>query len=87
MSLEGSVTFMVCLLRDATAEEDSGVEGILSRLERERNIKFAFNSREKAKAPPIRSYDHEDEWLVRTSKKLVSWSCFFKDCFNHHFLL
>ncbi|XP_031247414.1 protein PTST homolog 2, chloroplastic [Pistacia vera] len=56
---------------EATAEEDSGIEGILSRLEKERNINFGFNSREKGKASPNQCDDHEDDWLERTSNNMA----------------
>ncbi|KAJ0095168.1 hypothetical protein Patl1_16311 [Pistacia atlantica] len=56
---------------EATAEEDSGIEGILSRLEKERNINFGFNSREKGKASPNQCDDHKDDWLERTSNNMA----------------
>ncbi|KAJ0039147.1 hypothetical protein Pint_23143 [Pistacia integerrima] len=56
---------------EATAEEDSGIEGILSRLEKERNINFGFNSREKGKASPNQFDDHKDDWLERTSNNMA----------------
>ncbi|XVF02290.1 hypothetical protein REPUB_Repub04eG0162800 [Reevesia pubescens] len=69
---------------ELAAEDDCGIEGILSRLERERNINFGFCFREKGDNTCSQSNDNEEESLVQTSidatvggpgrRKLVSFS-------------
>ncbi|OMO55130.1 hypothetical protein COLO4_36184 [Corchorus olitorius] len=71
--------------QEVVAEDDSGIEVILSRLERERNINFGFGIREKGhNNTSSQSNDSEEESLVQSSmdmtvgdpgrKKLVSFN-------------
>ncbi|OMO57959.1 Immunoglobulin E-set [Corchorus olitorius] len=71
--------------QEVVAEDDCGIKGILSRLERERNINFGFDAREKGDNNTCpRSSDSEEESLVQASmdmtvggpgrRKLVSFS-------------
>ncbi|XWS63569.1 hypothetical protein CRYUN_Cryun06bG0111400 [Craigia yunnanensis] len=69
---------------EVVAEDECGIEGILSRLERERNMNFGFGFREKGDNTCFQSNDYEDKNLVDASKdaavggpgrrKLVSFS-------------
>lgn len=62
-----------CSFRDVAAEDDCGIEGILSRLDRERNKNFGFGFREKDENTCSQSYDHEDVSLVEASMDSVWW--------------
>ncbi|EOY00193.1 5'-AMP-activated protein kinase-related, putative isoform 1 [Theobroma cacao] len=70
---------------EVAAEDDSGIDGILSRLQRERNVSFGFGFREKGDNNACtQSNDSEEESLVQASmdvtvggpgrRKLVSFS-------------
>ncbi|XP_022726439.1 uncharacterized protein LOC111282569 isoform X2 [Durio zibethinus] len=52
---------------EVAAEHDYGIEGILSRLERERNRNFGFGFREKGDNTCTQSNDYEEESLVEAS--------------------
>ncbi|OMO51667.1 hypothetical protein CCACVL1_29656 [Corchorus capsularis] len=58
--------------QEVVAEDDSGIEGILSRLERERNINFGFGIREKGhNNTSSQSNDSEEESLVQSSMDMT----------------
>ena len=59
-------------LREAATADDSGIEGILSRLEKERNINFGFALRDKENTTQLQSDHEKDDWLAGTSKDVVS---------------
>ncbi|XWS34944.1 hypothetical protein CRYUN_Cryun21dG0080800 [Craigia yunnanensis] len=69
---------------EVVAEDDCGIEGILNRLERERNMNFGFGIREKGDNTCSQSNDSEEESIVQASmdaivgdpgrRKLVSFS-------------
>ncbi|OVA09083.1 hypothetical protein BVC80_9097g174 [Macleaya cordata] len=44
-------------------EEDAGIEGILSRLEKERSLSYGFGPRQKKSTGPVRKNDSGDDWL------------------------
>ncbi|XWS68881.1 hypothetical protein CRYUN_Cryun04dG0131700 [Craigia yunnanensis] len=69
---------------EVAAEDDSGIEGILSRLDRERNMDFGFGFKERGDNICSQSNDYKEESLVEASmdatvggpgrRKLVSFS-------------
>lgn len=67
------LTLVLYLLSEAVTGDDSGIEGILSRLEKERNINFGFSLREKENTTHLQSDHDEDDWPAGTSKDVVSW--------------
>lgn len=50
-------------------EDDSGIEGILNRLEKERNTNFGFGLREKGNTACVQSDGRKDDRHVETSKE------------------
>ncbi|XWS34942.1 hypothetical protein CRYUN_Cryun21dG0080800 [Craigia yunnanensis] len=52
---------------EVVAEDDCGIEGILNRLERERNMNFGFGIREKGDNTCSQSNDSEEESIVQAS--------------------
>lgn len=54
-----------------TTENKTGIEGILSRLEKERNLTFGFGMRDNEER---RESNHENkDWHSRFSTDTVSW--------------
>lgn len=53
----------------STLEEDTGIEGILSRLEKERNYSFGMGEKRKNYHFPSR----KDDCSTNLSKDMVSW--------------
>ncbi|KAJ4823259.1 hypothetical protein Tsubulata_042383 [Turnera subulata] len=56
---------------EAAAEDESGIEGILNRLEKERNASFGFGLRDKRNRSHLHSDDHTHDWLGKTSKNVA----------------
>ncbi|KAL5761879.1 hypothetical protein ACOSP7_018143 [Xanthoceras sorbifolium] len=56
---------------EAVTGDDSGIEGILSRLEKERNINFGFALREDENTTHLQSDHDKDDWLAGTSKDVI----------------
>ncbi|KAK1552061.1 hypothetical protein Q3G72_009753 [Acer saccharum] len=56
---------------EAATADDSGIEGILSRLEKERNINFGFALRDKENTTQLQSDHEKDDWLAGTSKDVT----------------
>ncbi|GLT36991.1 hypothetical protein SLA2020_113350 [Shorea laevis] len=54
------------------AEDDSGIEGILSRLERERSLNFGFGFKEKEISDCVPCNDHEDNSVAGPERTPVS---------------
>ncbi|KAF8390281.1 hypothetical protein HHK36_024806 [Tetracentron sinense] len=48
--------------------DDAGIEGILSRLEKERNLSFGFGLREKESSSSVWKNDNGDDWHPRIQK-------------------
>lgn len=57
--------------REAAGDDDSGIDGILSRLEKARNINFGLATREKENTHS-QSDDVIHSWLDGTSEDVVS---------------
>ncbi|KAI9168862.1 hypothetical protein LWI28_002987 [Acer negundo] len=56
---------------EAATANDSGIEGILSRLEKERNINFGFALRDKGNTTQLQRDHEKDDWLAGTSKDVT----------------
>ncbi|WCJ21783.1 5'-AMP-activated protein kinase-related [Euphorbia peplus] len=52
---------------ETSADEDSGIEGILNRLEKERDISFGYGLRER-EVSHVQSNDIRHDWLTKSSK-------------------
>lgn len=59
-------------IREASAEEDGGIEGILSRLEKERNMNLGLGLREKTNTERVLSNTGKSDSLARISLDSVS---------------
>ncbi|GLT55815.1 hypothetical protein SLA2020_289030 [Shorea laevis] len=59
-------------LEEVAAEDGSGIEGILSRLEKERNINFGFGFNEKEISALFPSSDHKDDFLPQQPTTIVA---------------
>lgn len=82
--LDGPFTYIFCifcLVREQAIEDDSGIEGILNRLEKERNTNFGFGLREKGNTACVQSDGRKDDQHVETSKEEVNWFFYFQISF------
>ncbi|GLU09330.1 hypothetical protein SLE2022_261960 [Rubroshorea leprosula] len=59
-------------LEEVAAEDGRGIEDILSRLEKERNINFGFGFNEKEISARFPSNDHKDDFLPQQSTTIVA---------------
>lgn len=74
------LTYFLCVCREAaTTEVDTGIEGILNRLEKQRNLTLGFVLRDKEVSTGDASNDNKHDWSHETSTDAVSLlylSCF-----------
>ncbi|KAK2636284.1 hypothetical protein Ddye_031076 [Dipteronia dyeriana] len=56
---------------EAATADDSGIEGILSRLEKERNINFGFALGDEGNTTQLQSNHEKDDWLAGTGKDVT----------------
>lgn len=56
-----------------TTEEEMGIEGILSRLQKQRNLTFGLSLDEKEDRTYLPSNNGKDDWHPKFSNDMVSW--------------
>lgn len=73
ISLRGGLTFIYFLCRETeTTKDEIGVEGILSRLQKQRNQTFGLGLGDKEDSTFLQSNDVKEDWHPKLSKDLVS---------------
>lgn len=60
------------MLRELEAEDETGIEGILSRLEKQRNITFGIGLRENGDSTGLSGNAGVADWRLRSSTDMVS---------------
>ncbi|GAV86463.1 hypothetical protein CFOL_v3_29893 [Cephalotus follicularis] len=66
-------------------DDDSGIEGILSRLEKERNMNFVFGLRERGSSSHVQSNSGQHDWLggISTDSTVIGLDGSRTASFNH----
>lgn len=75
--MRGDLNCICFLCREMeTTEDEIGVEGILSRLQKQRNLTFGLGLGDKEHSTFLPSSDGKEDWHPKLSTDLVSWCLF-----------